>query len=292
MVWNQAKRNVITLITALLGGAFFKLLHIPVPWLLGPMMTMALGTNVLQFHFFWPRLFRSTGMLIVGYTIGLSMTAAALREMTLQLPFMLLMTVMLMLLCAGIAWIVYRFSDSDYRSALLGSIPGGLTQVLTLAEETKDINLAVVTVTQVIRLMMIIVFIPLIVMLPVFAQSPGEEIVSALIPASASAGLFPFFIFATVSILLALIGDKVNFPTAFLLGPIVGTAILQLFGLHGPQLPVFVINAAQLMIGTYVGLMLRTNDITNKVKTLSLAIGSGFMLLFGALLLGVILTSV
>ena len=291
LAWNKVKRIAVTFIIAVLGGALFKLLHIPVPWLLGPMIVMAIGTNAMKLHFVWSRSLRNTGLIIVGYTIGLSMTAAALHKMALQLPIMLSMTVLLMLLCAGIAYVVSKLSDSDYRSALLGSIPGGLTQVLILAEETKDINLAVVTVTQVIRLMMIIILIPLIVMLPMFAQSPGEGVASTLISSPETVNLFPnILIFASVGILLALGGDKINFPTAFLLGPIIGTVVLQLLGLQGPHLPQAIINAAQLMIGTYVGLMLKTNQIANKTKTIGLAVGSGLMLLIGSITLSILLT--
>src|SRR5699024_11580022 len=114
----------------------FKLLHIPVPWLLGPMIVMAIGTNAMKLHFVWSRSLRKTGLILVGYTIGLSMTAAALHKMALQLPIMLSMTVLLMLLCAGIAYVVSKLSDSVYLSALLGSFSGGLSQVFFLSVGT------------------------------------------------------------------------------------------------------------------------------------------------------------
>src|SRR5699024_3606926 len=70
----------------------------------------------------------------------------------------------------------------------------------------------------------------------------------------------------------------------------IGTVVLQLLGLQGPHLPQAIINAAQLMIGTYVGLMLKTNQIANKTKTIGLAVGSGMMLLFGSIILSMLLT--
>ncbi|MDY0395064.1 AbrB family transcriptional regulator [Virgibacillus halophilus] len=280
----------ITLIIAIIGGVLFQLLHIPVPWLLGPMIAMVLGKNMLQWDFAWPYHLRNTGMMIIGYTIGLSMTLAALREMALQLPTMLLMTVLLMLLCAGIALIVSMLSDSDYRSALLGSIPGGLTQVIVLAEETKGINLAVVTVTQVIRLMMIVIAMPLLVLMPFFGQHAGDNGGTAALPIETTVSLFPHIIlFALVGVILALLGNKIHFPTAYLLGPMIGTAVLQVLGFTGPHLPGFVINAAQLLIGTHVGLMLKASEIEHKGRTFSLAIGSGLMLMGGSVVLSFIL---
>ncbi|MBS4196721.1 AbrB family transcriptional regulator [Lederbergia citri] len=290
---NKSKQIIITLIAAIIGGVLFSILHIPVPWLLGPMITVLIGTNVMKLHFAWPRSIRNTGMIIVGYTIGLSMTPSALHEMVLQLPYMFMMTVFLLLFCAGIAFVVSKLSDSDYRTLLLASIPGGLSQIIMLAEETKGINLAIVTITQVTRLIIIIIVMPLLVLIPMFADS-GHAATNSVIPALSTASwnhLFPnIFLFAVICILFALLGAKIRFPTAYLIGPAIGTAILQAYVLNGPQLPPTVINAAQLMLGTYVGLMLKPNQISNKIKTFSLAIGSGFMLVFGAIGLSMLLT--
>jgi membrane AbrB-like protein len=273
----------------------FMLFHIPIPWLLGPMIAVLIGTNAMKGRYDWPSPIRNSGMIIVGYTIGLSMTSSALHEMALQLPAMLLMTLLLLLFCSGIAYVVSKLSGNDYRTSLLGSIPGGLTQIITLAEETEGINLMVVTVTQVIRLMIIIIVVPLIVLSPIFGHmSEAAKTAAAAIPDSTSAswsGLFPnLIIFAAVSIVCALAGARIKFPTAYLLGPAIGTAILQSFGLEGPPLPSILINIAQLMIGTYVGLMLKPNQMTRKMKTIGLAIGSGFLLVVGALVLSILLT--
>ncbi|HLR09394.1 MAG TPA: AbrB family transcriptional regulator [Bacillota bacterium] len=288
---NKYGRFIITLIVAIIGGMFFKLLHIPVPWLLGPMIIMVLGKNVLKWHLTWHDSLRDTGMVIVGYTIGLSMTTAALREMANQLPSMLLLTLLLMLWCAGIAYVVSRLSNTDFQSALLGSIPGGLTQVVVLAEETKGINLAVVTVTQVIRLMIIVISMPLLVSIPIFNQSTAENMSTSAASVAESAPLFPNIVFfAVVCIAFAVIGNKINFPTAYLLGPLIATVLLQLAGLNGPHLPAPLINVAQLMIGTHIGLMLETDQIDHKARSISLAIGSGLMLMLGSILLAMLLT--
>lgn len=290
-ILNRTKQIILTLLTAIVGGVLFKLIHIPVPWLLGPMIAVLIGTNVLKRHYVWPSSIRNTGMIIVGYTIGLSMTSSALQNMALQLPSMLLMTLLLLLLCSGIAYVVSKLSDSDYSTSLLGSIPGGLTQVIMLAEETKGINLAVVTVTQITRLMMIVIVMPLLVLIPMFGQGGAEQSDVAAIPASAQVSLFPnIIIFALISILFALVGSRIKFPTAYLLGPLIATTILQLSGFEGPQLPSIFISAAQLMIGTHVGLMLKLDQLHRKTRTIGLAVGSGIMLVIGAVVLSMLLT--
>lgn len=285
ITFKKTVKLIITLMTALLGGWLFKLLHIPIPWLLGPMIAVLICSNVFKERYAWPTPIRNAGLVIVGYTIGLSMTATALHEMAIQLPSMLLMTLLLMLLCAALAFLVSKLSGINFKTALLGSIPGGLTQMVILAEETEGINLTIVTVTQVIRLMMIVVCVPLLVFSPIFGNHKAAEAsIAAITTSSASWGeMLPnIFIFAAVSICCALLGNKIKFPTAFFLGPALGTAVVQLLGLHGPTLPTSLINAAQIMIGIHVGLMLKPSQLSHKLQTISLAIGSSVLFLIGS----------
>ncbi len=280
------------LVAAIIGGIAFKLLHLPIPWLLGPMFAVLLGSNTFEGRFAWPGQLRNAGMIVVGYAIGLAMTASALKEMAYQLPMMLLMTLLLLLWCACIAYPVSRLAEIDYKTSLLGSIPGGLTQVLVLAEETDGVNLTVVTVTQVIRLILIITSVPLLVTSPLFG--PMHEGAPAGGPLSAVSadwsGLLPnMLVYALVSVGCAVLGNKIKFPTAFLLGPAIGTAVLQLTGFPGPALPSFILYAAQLLIGVHVGLMLKPGRLTHKLRTISLAAGSGLLLLLGAWGLSVLL---
>lgn len=291
MEWRRLNRLpvfrfLITLLTAMIGGFIFAWLHIPVPWLLGPMLAILIGSNLWKGSYSWPNPVRNTGLIIVGYTIGISMTAAALREMGKQLPVMLMMTMLLLLMCAGIAYVVAKLSGNGYMTVLMGSIPGGLTQMIALAEETKGINITVVTVIQVIRVMMIVILVPLLIYSPLLGLSsegtaalPGDlHKVAIGLP-----GLFPNGIaFAVVCTGCALVGSRVKLPTPYLLGPAIGAAVLQLCGMHGPELPASLLSAAQLMIGTFVGLLLKPDQLPRKLRTITLAVGSGFLLILGA----------
>ncbi|QWU13975.1 hypothetical protein SAMN04487895_101241 [Paenibacillus sophorae] len=289
---NPNVRFTVTLLTGVIGGVLFMLLRLPIPWLLGPMMAALIGSNVTKGYFAWPPAVRNTGMIIVGYTIGLAMTATALKEISIELPSMLMMTSALIILCAGIAAVVARLSGIDYKTVLLGSIPGGLTQMIILAEETKGIDITVVTVIQVIRLMMIIISVPLLVFGPLSGlNGGGADAIPALASVHATwTGLFPDIIpFALVCVVCALAGSRVKFPTPYLLGPAIGTAVLQICGRSGPALPAVLLAAAQLMIGVYVGLLLKPANLKHKLRTILLAVGSSVLLITGAWFLSLLL---
>lgn len=291
-LWKKSKwvRFVITFAIAVLGGFVFQLIHMPIPWLLGSMVFLVIGSRLFKgITLYWPGQVRDTGMVIIGYTLGLSFTLSTLTQIGLQLPTMILFT-SLLLLCAGaIAYLISKLSGIPFPTVLMGSIPGGLSQMITLAEEVKGIDITVVTFLQVSRLMMIIFCVPLLIFSPLFHVSGSHSAVVAA--ASGSAALFPHTLFfAAVCVLSAFIAKKIKMPTAFLLGPMMGTILLNLTGYEGHALPPVVLSLSQLMIGGYIGLLLDLESLKNKAKIVLLAILSGVLLIGVSMGLSLLLT--
>ncbi|MBE6182892.1 AbrB family transcriptional regulator [Heyndrickxia ginsengihumi] len=285
---HTAIRWIITLIYALIGGYLFSLVHLPIPWLLGSLAAVMIGSKVGKVQLYWPVELRNTGLVIVGYTIGLSFTKEAIIEIFYQLPFMLLITLLLLGMGAVFALIVSKATGVDYPTILTGSIPGGLSQMVTLAEEIKGIDLTVVTFIQVTRLLLIVFCIPLLVLSPLLNQGQVGEAVKQT--AASWGPLFPnIFIFTIVCIIFAFLGKKVKLPTPFMLGPIIATTILCLSGLHGSSLPPILLDISQILVGTYIGLMMKPEKLQNKVKITFLAILTGLGLIATSFLLCFIL---
>ncbi|AZB44040.1 AbrB family transcriptional regulator [Bacillus sp. FJAT-42376] len=284
---------LLTLLYAVAGGILFQLIHMPIPWLIGSMVFVLAGSKVYQpVQLHWPQQIRNTGMIIIGYTIGLSFTMEALQQIGQQLPSMILLTALLLLFSSIIAFTISRLSGISFPTALMGSIPGGLSQIVTLAEETKGIDITAVTFLQVSRLMMIVFFVPLIVFSP-FISQPGSNPLGPAVNHPASWDkLFPhIWVFAFICIAAALIGKKAKLPTAFLLGPMIVTIILNLSGYDGPPLPQGMLNLSQLMIGAYIGLMLKPENLKNKGKMVILSFMSGTLLIAGSIGLSILLTA-
>lgn len=283
---KPAVKNVLlTCLVSLAGACLFTLIHMPIPWLLGPMIAVLIGKKLVKLPLVWPGYVRDTGILLVGYSMGLSLTKSALVEIVRQLPSMLLMTVILMTLCTIIAFVSSKLSGIDFPTMMTASVPGGLTQMLTLAEEFKQIDLTVVTFFQVIRVMMIVFFVPLLLFSPLLGGEHIGAAVQAVHSSPAAWGSFVprFAVFLAVCIVSVWAGKKIKLPTAFMLGPMLGTAIVNLSGFHGPALPSFLLNLSQFMIGTYVGLLLQPGQLERKARTISLAFIGGAVLIAGSL---------
>ncbi|WP_239618103.1 AbrB family transcriptional regulator [Cohnella mopanensis] len=292
MAANKSTQIGLTLLIALVSGYLFTLLRIPIPWLLGPMIGVWL-TSRSSVKLQWPSYFQSAGLIIVGYAIGLSFTISTLQEIARQLPSMVILTLLLLLLCSLIAFGLSKLTGIPFPTALTGSIPGGLTQMIALAEETKGIDITVVTFLQASRLMIIVVSVPLLIFSPLVGSVPSAALpASPLVTETAGWGeLFPSLIpYAIACTACAVIGKKVRFPTAYLLVPMLVAAALHLSGLPGPVLPPTFIAAAQLMIGCYVGLLLKPETLQNKLRIVSLAAASGVILVLGACGLSYLMT--
>ncbi|RXZ80878.1 AbrB family transcriptional regulator [Paenibacillaceae bacterium] len=286
---KKLTKHFITLATALTGGFLFQWIGLPIPWLLGPMIMTLLGSIFLKNNYAWNKGIRDVGMLLVGYTIGLSLTGAALQAIAYQLPTMLLMTALLLLMCGLFALIVSRLSGIGFLTLLMGSIPGGLTQTLILAEETKGIDLTIVTVYQVIRVMVIVTVVPLLIFSPLYGYTHTDIFADTASGAAATADFLRPSEFSWMLILFilaacagAFLAHRIKLPTAFILGPVLGVMLLQLLWQPGPALPELLLDAAQLMIGANVGLMLKPSAIQHKMRTIGLAMLSSVLLVIGS----------
>lgn len=70
-----------------------------------------------------------------------------------------------------------------------------------------------------------------------------------------------------------------------MLGPILGTALLNLLWYSGPELPGTLIDAAQLTIGVYIGILFKPKELQHKGKMIWLGILSSSFLVFSSLAL-------
>lgn len=279
---------LITLVITFLGGLVFSILHIPVPWLLGPMAAVLIGSKLGKISFYWPVRIRDIGLMILGYSIGLAFTKEALTLIVAKLPLMLLLTVILVSFCAGIAWVVSKLTGVDYPTILIGSIPGGQSQMITFAEEMKGIDITTVTFLQVTRVLLIISFVPFLVFSPIFFQTAGSTVNQMNLQATQS--FSPVIVlFVVVCILSVYFGKKLRFPTPYLLGPILGAAVLTILDLEGPPLPNALLDFSQFMIGSYIGLLLKPEKLENKTKIITLGIVSGIVMIFGSFILSSLL---
>ena len=118
-----------------------------------------------------------------------------------------------------------------------------------LADELPDADLTAVTIMQTLRMLSVVFCIPFLAthVLPSEAGTHGAAAAAAASPET-------ILLFAAVAVLSALLAVRLHLPTATMLGPILGTgAFLLVTGLSAPAVPIHLINAAQICVGSYIG---------------------------------------
>ena len=282
-----------TFFVALVGGGLFYLLHLPLPWTLGPMAAVIVWSEIRKKPVFWPMKLRNAGLVALGYVMGSPFTPEAGRQILGQLPAMAAATWLTVAFSLVMGWFTARQTGIGLSSSLLGSVPGGLSQMVVLSEEITDADQTVVTFMQTIRLLSVVFFVPFLT-LHGLGGAGGSGVPVGM------AGSFPIVSGEVVAIfaLAVLAGIALAFrlwlPTPYMLGPVLGTAAVGLYGLPAPHLPALALMAAQLLVGAYMGAGIQLDSLRQMKNLLpsvllgvvgilgcSLAVGYGLSLLTG-----------
>ncbi|WP_155590542.1 AbrB family transcriptional regulator [Lysinibacillus cavernae] len=244
------KHMLITFGIGLIGAVVFQFLHIPMPWLLGAIsavLIVQLSTNV---QLRWHSSFRNFGLVVAGYSIGFAFTPEAVQDIKLFLGSIVVLNVVFILLFFGVSYLVAKRTDLDFATALTCCVPGGMAQVLTFAEEQGDMDMVVITFFQILRVLLIVGFVPLMV-----TGAGGNS--------SMNNGMYTWGLVGILLVcwLAGWLAQKLKIPTGYMLGPVFLLMGVNMVGIEVPRIPVSLLHIAQLMVGIYIGLLLKKEDL-------------------------------
>lgn len=277
-------RIIETLIIAVIGGSFFYACNTPLPWMLGAISSILLWNGFTKRKLVWPAKFWYIGLIIVGYTIGSTFTQDTAKAIIAQLPIMAVVTTITIFFNLLMGYLTYCKTDISLASGLVGSIPGGLSQVAALCQEVKEADLTVVTFMQTARVLSVVFIVPFLAVHGLGGgMNQAEVVVKNSISHLANLTVADGFLLLIVVPLSGYLAKKVHLPTPYLLGPVLGAACLNLTGAVVPSLPKAWISMAQLSIGIYTGARMSVEELKNCRQLIPFTITS----LTGLLLLSV-----
>lgn len=237
-------------VLALIGGFSFSLFHIPIPWMLGPICTLIIAQFLYKGKLLWSPRLQDFGLVIVGIAIGEQFELSLFSGLDILLLYMLLLNIILIASSIGLAFGLSKWSKLSLKSMVLGTIPGGLGQIVVFAEEEKDVDLAAITYFHIIRLILVVIFVPFIVSGHIVSKS------SINTPVSPSLVLLILIVYG-----VAYYAKRFKVPVAYFLTPVILIIGLQLTPYHLAPVPFFMMNGAQLLIGAQIGLLLKPNMV-------------------------------
>ena len=253
---------------ALIGAFVFQMVHLPIPWLLGPIVSVMLAQFRFGDFMKWPALLRNIGLIILGVAIGQQFDMSIMSNASNLFIAIIVVNIILLTFSVLLALIVTKWTGLSMKTALAATVPGGLSQLVLFAEEEKDIPLAVVTYFHVIRVISVVLLVPFIV--------SGQVVEEVTIGEGLSLTLIVLLLGAAFSIY---IGKWLRIPVPHFLTPVLLTLLLQFTPAATPTVPSELLHIAQLLIGAYIGLLLKPHMLKLPKKTLVAGLVSALVLL-------------
>ena len=257
------------LVLSLIGGYIFSLLHIPIPWMLGPIVVLMLAQFVYKGPLQWSNQLRDVGIVTVGTSIGIQFNTDLFGIMGSVLFYMIALNVILIGGSIGIAYLTGKWAKIPMKASVLGAIPGGLSQTVLFAEEEKVKEIGVISYFQVIRLLLVVIFVPFIVAGQVISKPPTDAKIT-----------ISLVLLIAIAWVCSILTNRIHLPVAPFITPIILLITLQLTTpIAMPPVPGIVMAVAQLLIGAHIGLMLKPHMIKLPVRVLVGGIFSAFALI-------------
>ncbi len=257
------------------GAALFWLIGFPAAPLTGPAAAVSLAT-VLGLKTHIPNLLRDTCFLLLGMSIGSTVTPEVLATMRAWPLSLVLLGVSLMASMWLVRWMMQRVFAMDTITALLASTPGHLSYVLGLSTQVKA-NVPMVALVQSVRVLLLTLLVPLLVSI---WFAPGVEPAQA--PA-AMAALLIALVFV-LSIGAGALFKRVQVPAPFLIGGIVVSALGHGTDITPGNLPPCLLIATFVAMGCLIGT--RFNGISR--SEFRNALGAGVLATIVACILAVL----
>lgn len=244
----------LTLCLGAAGGVAALWLNLPLALLLGSLcvtgVIAAAGWRPFGRAVLLPMKLRSAFVPVIGVAIGGAFTPAVLGQAGAWWPSMLALLLFLPL-AHGVGFAIYRLGGLPKLESFFGAVPGGLIETVQMGEEAGG-DVKLMTVLQFLRLILTILFVPLIFMGltgGAVGSASGAELPAAAVPLTVQ----------EVAVLLAAgalgvwCGRLLRLPAAIMTGPILFSAVAHAAGLvHGVP-PAWLVGLTQVVIGCGLG---------------------------------------
>jgi uncharacterized protein len=237
----------ITLAIGTLGGALFKWLTVPLPWMLGALCFTTLaamrGTKIAV-----PRELRNGFVTILGVMLGAGFTPQVLARVD-QWLVTLASLVLWALLAGGFAYLyLRRVPGYDRTTAFFSATPGGLAE-MTLVGAQMGGDMRVLSLTHAIRVMATVLIIPIWFRLEGLIPAAPQGALVGLADVSPR----DYAVLTACAVAGAVLGLRLRLPAATMLGPMILSAAVHLAGWSDAQPPYVVTAAAQIVLGCAIG---------------------------------------
>lgn len=251
--------NIKGLAIALVGALIAKYLHIPLPWLLGPLLTALLFGSVghpLACDPHWRRI----GQVIIGMALGLYFTPALVQAVAAYWGFILIGLAWSLVLGTLLAGLQYRVNALDWATAWFSSAIGSASEMVNIAERHQA-QVEKVVAAHSLRIVVLVVLVPIFMELYFQVEWTGLKI-----PESDQFSFFQVVLLFCLALFVGKVFQFFNLLNAWILGPLAIIGLLSFYGMLQMRLPEWFIAFGQICIGWSLGSKFPFSFLKNNKK--------------------------
>lgn len=227
------------------AGAVFAGLHIPLPWMLGPLAAMA-TCNFAGAELRSLRGSRETGQVVIGTALGLYFTPAVSEQVLSYWPVLLAAGIFAIGLGVLGGAMLARLANVDRTTAFFASVPGGAAEMTVLGERygARPDRIAL---AQSLRILIVVIVVPFAL---TYSGAHGAD--------PYGAGAVPLdwpklALLLGVAALAGVVVARLGLPNGFMFGALALTIALTASRIELSSMPTALTNAAQVLIGWVLG---------------------------------------
>ena len=241
----NARNYILGILVSILGGALCVWLKTPLPWMIGPLLAMAI-CNFSGARLAAPPLARELGQVFIAITLGLYFTPVVAGEVLRN-------AAVLVVAAFGAIVVGYiggralsKSAGIDDATAFFASVPGGAMEMANLAER---FGAAVdkVAVAHSLRILMVVCITPFAL---TFAGAHGGDVYQPVRIPLDGPKLPILFAIAGAG---GLIFSRLRFPNPWMMGPLIATILVTASGLEFSSMPALLTNCGQVFLGCALG---------------------------------------
>jgi uncharacterized protein len=248
------------------GGLTFGWLGLPAGYLSGAMLAVALA-SLFGRPLKGPSALMHITSAVIGTTLGSAATPGMMHGLgayPVSLAVLGASTVAVVFASAFYLRVVHAW---DTLSSILAATPGGLTQMVALAVETRS-DAVGVSIAQTLRVVLLVAFLPVILAFFGYSIGAGGP------PRVPMAALSSLPTLVAGSLLTGYLFFRLHFPGGWLFGAMFGSGLLHGFGIVQGGLPPWVVSAATIGVGTMAGIRFAGLSLQTLLRYLAAGAGS------------------
>jgi uncharacterized protein len=238
-------RVVVALVIALIGAGVCIWIRAPLPWLIGPLVAVALA-SMLHAPLAAPPWARQLGQWAIGVALGLYFSPEVMREVVRLAPWLLLAILFAITLGALGSLVLARATGADTTTSFFAMAIGGASEMAAQAQRHGG-RVDRVAAAHSLRIMLVVLIVPLVFSwFDVHGLDPYTPLARVFNPVG-------FAVLVAVTLGAAAAMARFGSPNSWMIGPLLAAAVITATGHTFSALPVAVVNAGQLLIGVSLG---------------------------------------